>query len=322
MTRRWRPSLGFVLGGALTGTLALSFAGLVVLRYLGPEIGFKNAAILLALIITSVTGGLGWLMVRLLVRPIRALERFAADTRAGAGPVDPPAHFGTQETRQTAVSVIDMARTLQDREATIRSFTDHVTHELRTPVSAIRAAVELLEDSPDLTDTDRRLLAKVAGANQQIDQQLEALRRAARARESRYIGDSRPADLLDEMRAAHPGLKIAIQGETEPVSMAAEGVSLILSHLLGNAVAHGATSVLIDVGDNALSVTDDGPGISEGNRDRIFDPFFTTRRDSGGTGMGLTIVRNILTSHGGEITLRPSTAGTSFELRFARRGTA
>lgn len=317
MTGRWRPSLGFVLGGALTGTLALSFAGLVVLRYLGPEIGFKNAAIVLALIITSVTGGLGWLMVRLLVRPIRALERFASDTRAGGGPVDPPAHFGTQETRQTAISVIDMARTLQDREATIRSFTDHVTHELRTPVSTIRAAVELLEDSPDLTTADRRLLAKVSGANLQIDQQLEALRRAARARESRYIGTTRLADLADDLRATYPGLKIAIQGETEPVSMAVEGVSLILTHLLSNALAHGATSVQIDVGDNALTVADNGPGISDGNAERVFDPFFTTRRDSGGTGMGLTILRNVMTSHGGGIDLCHARNGACFKLRFS-----
>ena len=65
MTRNWRPSLALVLGGGLAGTLALSFAGLVTLRYLGPVIGFRNAAILLALVITLATGALGWLLVRL-----------------------------------------------------------------------------------------------------------------------------------------------------------------------------------------------------------------------------------------------------------------
>ena len=59
MSRRWRPSLAFVLGGALTGTLALSFTGLIVLRYLGPAIGFRNAAILLAISITLATAVLG-----------------------------------------------------------------------------------------------------------------------------------------------------------------------------------------------------------------------------------------------------------------------
>lgn len=74
MTRRWRPSLAFVLGGALAGTLALSFAGLVALRYLGPAIGFRHAAILLAVAITLATALVGWLLVRLLLRPILALK--------------------------------------------------------------------------------------------------------------------------------------------------------------------------------------------------------------------------------------------------------
>lgn len=50
------------------------------------------------------------------------------------------------------------------------------------------------------------------------------------------------------------------------------------------------------------------------NRDRIFDVFFTTRRESGGTGMGLGIVRSLLRAHGGSIRLAPSDAGTAFEI--------
>ena len=50
-------------------------------------------------------------------------------------------------------------------------------------------------------------------------------------------------------------------------------------------------------------MTDNGPGVSPGNRARIFDPFFTTRRDAGGTGMGLPIVRRLLQAHGGDIAL-------------------
>ena len=70
MTQKWRPSLAFVLGGALCGTLALSFVGLVAFRYLGPMMGFREAAILLAIIIAGATSILGWLLVRLLLRPI------------------------------------------------------------------------------------------------------------------------------------------------------------------------------------------------------------------------------------------------------------
>jgi signal transduction histidine kinase len=64
-----------------------------------------------------------------------------------------------------------------------------------------------------------------------------------------------------------------------------------------------------------VRVADNGEGISSGNRDRVFEPFFTTRRESGGTGMGLQIVRSMLQAHGGTIELLPSTSGAAFELR-------
>ena len=61
--------------------------------------------------------------------------------------------------------------------------------------------------------------------------------------------------------------------------------------------------------------SDDGEGISPGNRARIFEPFFTTRREAGGTGMGLQIVRSMLAAHGGSIALKDSAAGAAFEIR-------
>ena len=119
--------------------MTLSFAGLVTFRYLGPEIGFRNGALALGALIAIGTALLGWLLARLLLRPIHALERFAADVQRG-DIAPPPLHFGTKELHKTALSVFDMALTLKNREATIRSYTNHVTHEIKTPVSTLRAA--------------------------------------------------------------------------------------------------------------------------------------------------------------------------------------
>ena len=89
--------------------------------------------------------------------------------------------------------------------------------------------------------------------------------------------------------------------------------------MLRNAREHHATTVSISAErrENVLHVRviDNGEGVSPGNRDRIFEPFFTTRRESGGTGMGLQIVRSMLTAHGGTIALLPSEAGAAFEIR-------
>lgn len=319
MRQRWRPSLRLVLGGALAGTLALAFFGMIALRYLGPEIGFRKAAIALAVLIALATAGLGWLLVRLLLRPIHDLERFAAAQEWGDRP-DPPRHFGTRELHATAQRVITMAEALRNRETALRAFSDHVTHELRTPVTAIRAGVELLEDSPGLSPEERRLLAQIDSARQQLETQLSALRDTARARETRFQGETTLADVLPDLRAEWPDLQLQATGADLKVPLALDGLRITLGHLLRNAAEHGADTVVLAVVANdtefSLSVQDNGRGIAAGNASRVFDPFFTTRRDSGGTGMGLTVVQNILRAHHADIVLRDHGQGTLFQLSF------
>ena len=81
---------------------------------------------------------------------------------------------------------------------------------------------------------------------------------------------------------------------------------------------HGANHLRVAVAVRGeavvMVVTDDGSGVSPGNRDRIFEPFFTTRRETGGTGIGLEIVRRMLEAHGGSIRLLPEDKGASFEI--------
>lgn len=321
MRGKWRPNLAIVLGGALCGTLGLSFAGLVVLRYLGPEIGFRNAAMLLAVIIALLTGSLGWLLVRLLLRPITELQRFATSARVTLNnPVSPPTHFGTRELQATALSVMDMAETLRNRETTIRSFSDHISHELKTPVAVIRAATELLQEGGTLDPQDLKLVDQIAGASDQMEQHLHAMRLVVKAREVRYIGMSRLRDLEGDLGGRFPQTDIRMSGGTVPVPLAREGLEIVLGHLIDNAAAHDATFVTIKatVTQDAtrLVIRDDGGGISEGNAGRIFDPFFTTKRAQGGTGMGLSIVQSLLRAHGGDITTLPAQKGTVFEIAF------
>jgi signal transduction histidine kinase len=64
-----------------------------------------------------------------------------------------------------------------------------------------------------------------------------------------------------------------------------------------------------------IKVADDGEGVSPNNRGQIFDSFFTTRRERGGTGMGLAIVRAVLEAHGGTIRLVDAGTGAAFELK-------
>lgn len=320
-TRKWRPSLALVLGGALAGTLVLSLVGLIVFRYLGPEIGHKNAAAVLGLIIALCTLALGGMLVRLLLRPIRALDQYSASIRMT--PTDPapsPDQFGTRELHATAQSVMDMAATLRNREASIRSFTDHASHEIKTPVAVIRAASELLEDGGGLNQGDLRLLSQITAATRQIEDQLLALRNIARARETRYIGHTMLAEISGWVTQEFPALCTDLKGETLNLPMAPEGIKIVLGHLLDNSRTAGASKIQLSVRSDEdhmqLWFADNGPGISKGNQAHIFEPFFTTNRTEGGTGMGLSIVRNILSVHGGKIALDTKAKGALFCISF------
>ena len=89
-----------------------------------------------------------------------------------------------------------------------------------------------------------------------------------------------------------------------------------MTQLARNAAEHGATQLTLHVANGRLTIADDGPGISVGNRDRVFDPFFTTRREVGGTGMGLSIVRSLVQARGGQITLLDQGKGATFLITF------
>ena len=285
---------------------------------MGPELGFRNAAFAIALLIAASTGILGLMLVRLLLGPMRALARYAAAVRADAqAEPAPPDRFGTREIGATAAAVIGMADALRTRETTIRSYSDHVTHELKGPVSAMIAASELLQDR-ELAPPERQLVDQIAGAAAQMNSELDALRRVVRAREADYRGNTRLAEVLPALEAKAPGLEITAKGADLLVPLAADGLTLILEHLVSNAAAHGATRVNLTAEPQMIDVLDNGSGITEADCANVFKPFFTTRRQTGGTGMGLAIVRSILTAHSGTIRVLPSDAGAHFRIGFGR----
>ncbi|MEL6196587.1 MAG: HAMP domain-containing sensor histidine kinase [Pseudomonadota bacterium] len=324
MKEKWRPSLTLVLGGALAGTLAMSALGLVVLRLVGPEIGFLNAAVALVVVIGSLTAGLGFLLKRLLLRPINALADYAVALRQQrTAPTEPPQHFGTREIFAMARAVVDMGETISLRENAIRTHATHVTHELKTPVSSIAAAAELLQDSPGLSASDRALANQIAHSATQMRMRLEALHRMALARNMSHAGESTLGSVSATLRTEFPGLEVCFEGETVSLPLSAQGLTMVFEQLLTNAQDHGARSVTITATaarDRCeVIISDDGSGIAAGNRERIFDPFFTTRRETGGTGMGLAIVESVLSARGGSISLLTSSRGAAFRIELLHR---
>lgn len=320
VSRKWRPGLGLILGLTLALVLCLPIIGIVATSWLsapqGGGLRHGDAAALALLGVVLCTGYLGYVLWRILLRPIRTLARRAERIKAGdETALEPLAHYGTREIGEMGQAILDMGRVLQGREAVLRSYADHVTHELKSPLTVLRGAAELL-DSDDLPATERqRLLARIDEAAERMTALLDAQRALARAQEPFAAGSARLAPLVAELAAEYPELQVDLDRDAE-VPLGPDGLRLVLGHLAQNAADHGAGRLRIAATPNRLEFGDDGPGISAGNAERVFDPFFTTRREGGGTGMGLPIVRRMLEAHGATIRLEEAAKGALFVVEF------
>lgn len=306
VTRKWRPPLAFVLAGTLGAILGVPLVAIGYFRLAGGVLGWYETSLMLFWLAVIATTILALLLWRLVLRPVWALTAYAKAVTDGQ-PKDAPQHFGTPEFFDLGEAVLNMSATLQGREAVVRTYADHVTHELKSPLTVIRGAAELLGD-PTLPEAERdKLLTRVDQATARMTALLDVQRAFARAQEPLPAGNS----LLSDVGA---GLQATVVSDGK-MPLHPDVGRLVLEHLVNNARDHGATDVLLSVDNGVLRIADNGPGISDGNRDRIFDPFFTTRRDAGGTGMGLAIVRRMLEAQGARIDLLSGT-GTVFEIHF------
>ena len=310
IVRKWRPPLALVLGGTLAAVLALPILGIVNLRLWGNVLGWGEAAWLVAWIAIIATAVLAFLLWRLVLRPVWALDRYAQAMRTGGKP-KAPTQLGTPEFTALAGSVMGMGESLQSRADSLQAYAHHVTHELKSPLTAIRGAAELLENGASGADAEA-LNQTISEASLRMQMLLDDLTRHAQAATSAGPGQSRVSDVVPSVDSK---VEIVIEADGA-VPINADDLRTVLTQLLGNAEAHGAQKVWLNASGSTLDIRDDGPGISAGNRDRVFDPFFTTRREQGGTGMGLSIVRSLIQARGGRIALHPEGPGARFVIDF------
>ncbi len=177
-----------------------------------------------------------------------------------------------------------------------------------------------------MTDEDRRkFLDNIIADTDRLTKISVRLRDFARAENPVALGAAKLSDTIAGLRSAFAALDIRASGELDtPMRISEENVTIIFSNLADNAMRHGSSTLDLSATrqGNLLLVTvaDDGEGVSPNNRTQIFDSFFTTRRDSGGTGMGLAIVRAMLDAHGGAIRLLDSERGNRIRADHPGRG--
>jgi signal transduction histidine kinase len=264
------------------------------------------------------------------VRPLQALVRQAQRATAGEkGVVAPLAYPVTQEMADLSQAVTTMARHLEQRADYIRSFAAQMSHEFKTPLAAIRGAVELLRDHLDtMTVAERdRFLGNLDQDANRLERLVRRVLELARADVMHASATDRAdvAVLVRRLAAryADTGFKVTVMEPlpTVIVAMTEDVLESILSNVLDNARQHGGDVATVAVTRLApdpavlIEISDNGSGISAANAARVFEPFFTTARGQGGTGLGLAVVKSLVTAHGGSIKLGESTAGVWLRIR-------
>jgi two-component system sensor histidine kinase VicK len=236
----------------------------------------------------------------------------------------------------TAVIVITDVSERERRERAEREFVANAAHELRTPLTTITGAVEALRSGADVVQAERdRFLAHIEREADRLSRLVRALLILARAQtgeEPPRLQPVRLAPLFEDIRgemSPHEGVQVEISCQPTLAALAdPELMAQALTNVAANAARHTTTgrirfTATSSNGLVAIEVSDTGPGIPPGDRERIFDRFYRGQsRDSDGFGLGLAIVREAVRAIGGAVSVESSPGrGTTVRIELPAAGT-
>jgi two-component system, OmpR family, sensor kinase len=279
------------------------------------------------------------LLTRRITRPLTAMQ--AATHRVAEGDMRTElGQTGTQELDELASDFNLMVRRLAERDGETREFLMRVTHDLRTPLTAIRGHAAALSDGVVPEGDVPRSLAAIEGEASRLETLVADLLDLARLDAHRFKLDLAridPGDVLDrafdamEAEAAARGLAYERRIDPMPSVVTDETrVQQIVTNLLDNALrwtpAGGTVrlegTALAD-GGFAVAVSDTGPGVPDRDRERIFDAFQSLETPGGhrGSGLGLAISRQLARALGGDVRVADGEgAGSRFVLELPAKG--
>ncbi|WP_032389905.1 sensor histidine kinase [Rhodococcoides fascians] len=226
------------------------------------------------------------------------------------------------EIARLAVTMNEMLARLNAGQRAQQRFVSDASHELRSPLSTITAALELAAARPELIDAsliDESLLPEA----RRMRRLIEDLLLLARSDEMQSPHGAVDVDLDDvlyeEGKRIDAVTDLDVGTSIVPVRVTGDQPALarMVRNVVDNATRHARTRVELSCSESAGSavivIDDDGPGISEAERERVFDRFVrldaSRTRDEGGAGLGLAIVAGTVAAHGGSVTVDRSTLG-------------
>jgi signal transduction histidine kinase len=263
----------------------------------------------------------GWFVAGRMLRPVSRITTTARKVAAGADLRARIAATGpNDELRELADTFDQMLERLDRAFVSQRSFVANASHELRTPLAVLRAEIEDRLDDPDTGEAElREMAAVVYEAVRRAEQLIGSLLTLARSQdglrkqESVELGVAIDA-VAQRMRPAFDDGDITLTaiGESAAVDGDSKLLERLIENLLANALrynqAHGFVSIVVerDAASVRLAVANSGRTVDSDVVPRLFEPFFRTddsrSRDSGGAGLGLSIVAAVASAHGGKAT--------------------
>ena len=270
---------------------------------------FRNSLIMAMLIVAG-----GWLFIRLQNRPLIALERAAQEV--GRGEIPPPLTVrGTKEIRSVTRTFNQMSKDIQELEEDRTLLMAGVSHDLRTPLTRIRLATEMM--SPEDSYLAEGIISDTEECNEIISQFMDYLKPVDRESFEAVAVD----DIAREVSSSEGGYEVQIETSIPDTMKPALGNPIAMkravSNLVVNALRYGNGWVKVSTGmtaDNKLAwvtVEDNGPGIPQDQIGKLFEPFTRgdTARGSEGTGLGLAIVKRIVSQHQGAVVVNNRSEG-------------
>jgi two-component system sensor histidine kinase BaeS len=275
-----------------------------------------GAAALVALVAVAMTIVVG----RRMLAPIGAITQ-AARRRSEGGRFEPVPVRGDDELAELAGAFNAMAASVEEQDRLRRAMAADVAHELRTPLSNIRGYLEALQEG--VAEPTPEVLGSIHEEAMHLQHLVDDLQMLSLAEAGELRIDPQPADLGDVVAQAvgahRPGAEAAdVELEMHaagsvPVDVDRARMRQVVANLVDNAIRHtpagGVVSVTTrsEAGRALLQVADTGPGIPAEHRPHVFDRLYradpSRSRDTGGSGLGLSIARELVRAHGGDLTV-------------------
>jgi two-component system, NtrC family, sensor histidine kinase GlrK len=271
----------------------------------------------------------------LIAKPIGQLDR--AIRQLGAAQFTTPIRVrGPGDLEYLGEQLEWLRRRLVALEEQKARFLGHVSHELKTPLTALREGAELLADGTagPLSAQQREIVSILKANGVQLQRLIEGLLDYQRTVAAIGQLDRKSLDVADVARsvadahklaAASRSIKLEISAYPTPAFADRDKLRTLLDNLVSNAVKHSPDGGTVTIGVSqsggaaCVDVIDRGPGISHENREKVFDWFFRGARPAGeriqGSGLGLAITHELVRAHDGTIELVDASAGAHFRVK-------